>query len=376
MGWRWIAVLVVTVAWPWARCGAAEPGVSGRGGVTTLTFTDRSPLATNAEIYSRMRWDPAVVNPGKNDYRLEEESFEVYVPGDYTGDKAYGLLVFVNPHPSGRPPQQYLAALDKHHLICVGPNSVGNNRFTTIRMGLPVDAAVHVRERYNIDPQRVYVSGISGGGRIASMLGVGYPDVFRGGIYVIGCNFYRAVQSREQRVPETGQFATYFRSYNPPPAEFLSLARQRSRHVLITGDFDGNREQTWLYYLGFVRDRFEHVTYYQVPGMGHQPPDGEWFEEALRFLEDAPAAPRVTPVAARPVAVPVKVAPRALPATASSSPQPTDRNGVAAGLLARAKLYVDNKVYDQAREKLKWIVAQYPETAAAGEARRILKEIE
>jgi hypothetical protein len=201
--------------------------------------------------------------------------------------------------------------------------------------------------------------------------------VFRGGVYMIGCNFYRAVQSREQRVPETGQFATYFRSYDPPPAEVLNLARQRSRHVLITGDSDGNREQTWLYYLGFVRDRFEHVTYYQVPGMGHQPPDGDWFDAALTYLDNP--TPAATPVAAgqRPAEVrrPLR-APVAPPPATRTTSQPADRNAIAASLLTRARLYVDNKVYDQAREKLKWITTQYPETPAAAEAKRLLKEIE
>jgi hypothetical protein len=53
-----------------------------------------------------MRWNPAVVNPTNNDYNLPDESFELYVPPDYTGDKPFGLLVFVNPHPGGRPPAQ------------------------------------------------------------------------------------------------------------------------------------------------------------------------------------------------------------------------------------------------------------------------------
>ena len=303
------------------------------------------------------------------DYKLPDESFEVYVPADYTGEKPYGLLVFVNPHPNGRPPQQYLAALDKHHLICVGANNVGNNRFPRLRMGISIDAAVNMKSRYNIDKERVYVSGISGGGRVSSMLGVGFPDLFKGGIYCIGCNFYKTLQSTEHKVPGTDKYGFFTRSYDPPPAEFFRAAREKSRHVLITGDFDENREQTWLYYQGFMRDHFEHVTYYQVPRHGPPVP-------ARRLVRRRPGLRRPPRQSAREG----RAAQGRCEARRRGAPPPPPANPPTR--LDRRqpphprKLYVDNHVYEQARERLKWITTQYPETPAAAEARKMLKEIE
>jgi hypothetical protein len=211
------------------------------------------------------------------------------------------------------------------------------------------------------------------------MLGFCYPDVFRGGVYIIGCNSYKLVQSTEQKVPETGKFGYFTPSFKIPAPPLLNLARTRSRHVLITGDEDGNREQTWLYYQGFVNDKFEHITYYQVPGIGHRAPDGDWYDEALTFLDQIPA-PK-TPAAAagrRPADARQSKPPTPAPAPATSAPTTpaSDRAAIAASLLTRAKLYVDNKVYDQARERLKWITTQYPETPAAAEARTLLKQVE
>jgi dienelactone hydrolase len=348
----------------------------GPGVTTTLTFTTRSDLSSQHEIATRTGRPLPPADLEKVDYNLAEESFEVYVPAAYTGDKPYGLLVFVNPHPSGRLPRQYQGAIDKHRLIFVSPNKIGNDRVFRNRMGLAIDAVTNMKARYKIDPERVYVSGISGGGRISSMLGMCYPDVFRGGVYIIGCNSYRTVQSTEQKIPETGKFGYFFPSFKQPAAQLFQLARTRSRHVLITGDYDGNREQTWLYYQGYVRDKFEHITYYQVPGMGHHAPDGAWFEAALTFL-DEPPAPTVPPTVAKPssTAAGQRPADARPPAQAAPATQATDRQGVAASLLQRAKLYVDNRVYDQAREKLKWITDKYPETPAAAEARKILKEL-
>ncbi|HEY7119866.1 MAG TPA: hypothetical protein VH475_24975 [Tepidisphaeraceae bacterium] len=353
-------------------------------GSSTLTFTERSPLSANRDVITRMGWVDVTGDKVKGDYNLSAESFEVVVPADYTGEKPYGLLVFVNPHPSGRPSRNYLDAIARHHLIYIGPNNVGNDRATPIRMGLSIDAVVNMRSRYNIDPKRVYTSGISGGGRVASMLGVSYADLFKGGIYIIGCNFYHVQQSAEQK--DANGKPTYFaRSYNVPPLAVLKQARKESRHVFITADEDGNREQTWLYYSAFKRDGFDFITYYQVPGLGHQPPDGEWFEEALTFLDKPPATPTAgkatPPPASRVTAVPPRPATRPAAAAAAVAPPgaaaggTADPNVIADALLTNAKLYVDNKLYERAREKLKWIVTQYPGTRAAAEAKRLLAEL-
>jgi poly(3-hydroxybutyrate) depolymerase len=355
----------------------AEPAP---GATTTLTFTTRSDLSSQHEIATRTGRPLPPADMEKVDYNLADESFEVYAPAAYTGDKPFGLLVFVNPHPSGRLPRQYQAAIDKHRLIFVSPNKVGNDRVFRNRMGLAIDAVTNMKTRYRIDPERVYVSGISGGGRISSMLGFCYPDVFRGGVYIIGCNSYRTVQSTEQKIPETGKFGYFFPSFKQPAAPLFKLARTQSRHVLITGDFDGNREQTWLYYQGFVRDKFEHVTYYQVPGMGHQAPDADWFDAALDFLDQPLTAPAATTAGQRPAdaraPTPRPTPPARTAAAPATTAPPADRQAVAARLLTAAKLYVDNRDYDHASDKLKWIVTNYPETPAADDARKLLKEIE
>jgi len=340
-----------------ATVRGAEQSDEAHKGPFTLTFSDRSDQSTNAYIASRMGWPLAAQEAAKVDYKLPEESFEVYVPADYTGDKPFGLLVFVNPHPSGRPPQNYVPLLDKHHLIYVGPNKVGNNRFVRLRMGLAIDGVENMRKRYKIDPDRIYVSGISGGGRVASMLGVGFADIFRGGFYIIGCDFYKEEKSTEKN-------GYYRRSYNVPPAKIFNLARKASKHVFLTGDNDGNRDQTQLYYNGFKRDGFEHITYFQVPGMGHQAPDAAWFEKGLAALDEPAAA-----VVKRPITPATR--PTATPATT----QALDRRAIAARLLATAQLYVDNKQYERGREKLTWIVQNFADTPAGVTAKRLLNEL-
>jgi hypothetical protein len=345
---------------------AAKGAEFGQGtGYSKVTFTERSPLSSNKEICARMGWPLLEANAAKSDYALADESFEVYVPPTYTGEKPFGLLVFVSPGGGGSLKNydgrgEWKGIIDKHELIWIGPNKVGNDRVARPRMGISIDAAVNAQKRFKIDPNRVYVGGVSGGGRIASMLGVGFPDVFKGGFYIIGCNFYR-------REPSVEQKGSYRPSYYVPPTKYYVMAKKEVKHVFLTGDTDGNREQTEIYYKGFVRDGFLHCTYFQVPKMGHSPPPKEWFAKGIAAL-DAPLADAKAVVAAtKPAAAVAKVA--ATQATMRT------READAEKLLGQAKLFVNNKLYEIAREKLRHVVTNYAGTPAAEEARKVLEEI-
>jgi poly(3-hydroxybutyrate) depolymerase len=215
-----------------------------------------------------------------------------------------------------------------------------------------------MKKKYNIDPQRVYAAGVSGGGRVASMLGVCFSDIFTGGYYMVGCNFYR-----QEKVPDSNE--VFFRSYNVPPTKIFVQAK-KNKHVFLTGDTDGNRVQTQVYYEGFKHDGFEHITYIQVPGMGHGAPDPEWFEKGLKALDE----PLPAPGAAKPPAA-QRATTRPAPPAATQNADPA---AIAKQLLATARLYLDNKQFERGREKLKWIVDHYPGTPAAAEAQKLLKQ--
>jgi len=143
---------------------------------------------------------------------------------------------------------------------------------------------------------------------------------------------------------------------------------------------DGNRDQTTLYYNGFKSDHFEHIAFFQVPGMGHQAPPVDWFEKGLIAL-DEPVPPPGTPAAAAAKPAAAKLSPTTKPAQAAAAHPPTtpatipsDPEAIAAGLLTRAKLYVDNHQPELAREKLRWIVDHYPSTAAGRDAKKLLTD--
>ena len=320
---------------------------------------DRSPNSSLEAVAGRMGARIEAMAGDEKSYDITRESFEAWVPEEYVDDGTWGLLVWVSPGGSGGFEQgrEYIESLKKHKLIWVGANNSGNPRPGWIRIGLAVDGAHLMSKRYKLDLGRVYISGVSGGGRVSSMTAVLYPDVFAGGMYIVGCNFYRQIE-----VPGTP--GTFFRkSFSPPPGKLFRDAKSRSRHVLLTGETDGNRLQTHTYFhQGFKKDGFEHVIYLEVPGMGHRPPPADWFEKGMAFLEERPAAatqPVVKEAATRPATRPVVV-------------QEPDEAG---RLLRLAKIYVDNNRYGEARERLERIVREYGVTEAGKEAKKLLEEI-
>lgn len=351
------------------RIGAVQVLVPERSKISAIaTLVDRISNATLEQAKA-----VAAKEGGEFDYDISKETFEAFVPPSYTGAEPFGLIVWVSAGPSGAAPQQWLDVLEKHKLIWVGANNAGNNRSKWVRLGLAIDAAEHVQKEYKIDPSRVYVSGASGGGRCASMLAVGFPDVFTGGGYpIIGCNYFRRV---EVGVGEDGRTRFYQRDYDRPSARLLQLATRQRRYVLLTGDKDGNREQTQAYFNAMKRDGFRYVTYIQVPGMGHQSPDGEWFEKGIVALDESREPIAKVQQAAREKAVTAASAraSRAPPGSAIEAKASPDEE--ADKLIRLARLYVSNRLYSKAREKLNQIVKDHPSSAPAAEAKKLLKEI-
>jgi hypothetical protein len=264
---------------------AHEPPKTGS---YSLTFSERSPVSSAAEVSKRLGISSGQRNQQADDYDVNKETFEVYVPKSYTGEKAFGLLVFISPGGKGAvqgfdKDGGWTKALDEREIIWIGPNNAGNNRLAIPRISLALDAAYNAQKQFKIDPERVYVGGVSGGGRITSMTLVPFPDVFTGGYSIIGADYFKNVPSKEKG----GMYAA---TYKAPAPKTLALAKKR-RFVLLTGDNDANREQMAVIHQILKKDGWRNVFYFQVPGMGHSPPDGDWFAKGLSALDgDAKSA--------------------------------------------------------------------------------------
>jgi pimeloyl-ACP methyl ester carboxylesterase len=177
-------------------------------------------------------------------------------------------------------PPPWHDVLARHKLIWIGANHAGNERHSDHRVRLAVEAAVQVQKRHKLDPDRVYVAGMSGGGKIAAMCATIYGDVFAGGFSICGATFY-------MKIPTGLERGKYYPATFPPPVGKVAIkARQQNRHVLLTGTEDFNLNSTrQTYELGYKKDNYRHVTLIVVPDLAHELPPAEWFEKGIEALD-------------------------------------------------------------------------------------------
>ncbi len=120
---------------------------------------------------------------------LTTRNFNVRLPSGYDPNnpaKKYGLVCFIDFIDTPVFPAAYAAALDAHDVIWIAPHGCGNTIGTPERSGAAVMGAFRMTELYNIDPARIYASGLSGGSRVSSELTYLRNDFFRGFIGRVG----------------------------------------------------------------------------------------------------------------------------------------------------------------------------------------------
>jgi hypothetical protein len=269
------SVIVTSIAT--GQDALAPPEKPHQVGDYRAQFTERNVLSGASE--ANRRFGVGVrFNPAATDVELGNESFEVHVPRNYDPTSRFGLIVWINAGESGEIPTRYRELMEKHNLIWIGANQSGNSRNPFwIRASLAIEAVVHMKRRYNIDPDRVYVSGVSGGGRVSSMAALVFPDIFTGGgLYVIGCNYMKDIKT------ESTRYVSGF--WNKPDSRIVAVAKKR-RFAMLTGSEDFNQPGTQLVYDAYKRDGFEYVTYLEEPALTHTLPSAAWYEKAIEALD-------------------------------------------------------------------------------------------
>ncbi len=193
-----------------------------------VTYAEYSPLSRSLEV-ARRTLSPlanaeigrvsAQVRPQAID--LAQERFTTYVPAQRP-PQGYGLLVFIAPWEDARVPLGWAPVLDQSGLIFVSAAKSGNEEnIIDRRIPLALLGAYNVMQRYPIDMDRVYISGFSGGSRVAMRTALAYPDLFRGALLNAGSD------------PIGGGVEAHV-----PPADLFAQFQSSSRLVYVTGSDD------------------------------------------------------------------------------------------------------------------------------------------
>lgn len=193
-----------------------------------------------------------------------------------------GVCVYISPA-GGRFSSvgRWKGMMDKSNLIYISSQNSGNNVRTTHRIALTLRAIMIAKEKYQVDLERVYVCGDSGGGRISSIAAALYPEIFAGAIYSIGCDFWKPLKSSKGGY--WPGFLTRRVGSSVAPPNLAQL--RRNCFVFLTGDKDANMPQTKANYRAYLQSGIRNCAYIQVKNMGHSRPAVDYWRVAFEYLD-------------------------------------------------------------------------------------------
>ena len=191
----------------------------------------------------------------------ETVSWQLSTPANYQAQSPQGLLVYISPQDSGQIYEMWKPLLWEKNLIWIAADNGGNDFLPQRRVLQALLAVQLATKNYQIDKQRIYLMGFSGGGRVASMIAPLYPESFAGSIFMGGANFWGS------KLPEK-----------------FPLMSKKS-YVFINGESDFNLRESKNVSQKFKKAGLENVEFFEVPNLGHMPPDAKWLGAAIDYLD-------------------------------------------------------------------------------------------
>lgn len=187
--------------------------------------------------------------------------WQLYVPENYDPASPAGIMVYISPDNSGDIPRGWKSVMDDYNLIWIAANNSGNRQTVALRKLFAILAPSAVRREYRIDNDRIYVSGLSGGGKMASMVATDYAQLFKGAIFNCGVQPWSVKQ----------------------PARFEQI--KENRYVFVTGTLDQALKPTKKVYKQYKKAGLENIKLMVIRDMTHRNPNAYKFAEALSFLD-------------------------------------------------------------------------------------------
>jgi hypothetical protein len=202
-------------------------------------------------------------------------AFYIYIPNNFDPNKTYGVISMIWGSDNGTMQSEWRPICDTRNLIFIAPQNAGNSVYLSYRASLLLTGVNLIKKYYKIDPNRVYLSGNSGGARSAGYTAHNFPDLVRGTIQSVGCDYYTPISAPDG-------FTGFGLYWTPPNLN----AKTNVRFVFITGPGDGNYAGiNDNYNYGYVPNGYQALMI-NVPGMGHEPVWAPQMILALNWIEN------------------------------------------------------------------------------------------
>lgn len=239
---------------------------AGKTGSFETTFSQRSPLSEMKSLAKRLG-----IKDAAGDYDLSKEPCLVFVPTTYDPQRPMGLMVLMNYKASAELPTPVLPQFGEASCALVVPKNFGQPAWA--RVGMALDVAHNMAQRYKIDPRRVYIysADLDATSQRASL---NYPEVFTGAIWV-NYMLYRPVKN------PNGAFSV--EKLPKPDPKGLGLAKT---HPFVLGALqDVDRWERWAN--AFKADGFKVKHLVLDPEQVHYPNfKTDWLPDVFKFLDD------------------------------------------------------------------------------------------
>ena len=209
--------------------------------------------------------------------QLENELFRVRLPKNYNPESPAGILLWISPMEDGRIPKIFEPSLDELGLIAIGIDNNGNARPITDRLQNHLDSVETIAQQYRIDRSRIYLTGMSGGGRCSSILQIAFPDLFAGAVPIVGLDTYHQAPTGDP-----GKF--WPARLGKPAAKWMRLLKAK-RIAAITGTADFNQPEMSIRKDLLNRDGIE-MRLDIIEGMSHSMPTADQFTSALTWVDE------------------------------------------------------------------------------------------
>ena len=309
--------------------------------VTGFTAQAQVSAATRLDwIFSVANQSPAQVPDGLlENYDSSQQTYQRFVPDNYRDDKTWPVVLYISAGKRGSGWNVWKSVCQRNGVLFVGPHNAGNDCPGPRRARIVLDALDDLRRAYRTDPDRTYLAGFSGGGRVACQMAFALPELFGGVVPLCAAGELRSESWLRQRVIDR-----------------LSVA-------LVTGETDFNRGEVERFRGPLLAEVGVRTRVWMVPRLGHRPAEPATLEQVYQWLESGTASRR-------------KLA-KQYPASRTDGQAAPSRLEAAQALLAEAGNRMKNpRTLYSGLMLMKGIMARWPDLAPARTARATLLEME